>query len=511
MLSVVAQGSNPLLYQWYFNAAAGIAATNATSVVGHPTNALAGATNAMLVLRNVTAAQAGYYAVTVGNPYGSVIGGPALLSVVAAPVIVSEPSDVTVTNGGTAQFSVTAQGMSPLFYQWYVNGSNALAGATNTTLILSNVVPSQAAGYSVSVGNAYGSVRSADAVLTVLSGTVIVSGPSDETVTNGQTAKLSVVAQGSNPLIYQWYFNAAAGVAATNVTSVVGHPTNALAGATNAMLVLSNVTVAQAGYYAVTVGNPYGSAIGGPALLSVVAAPVIVSGPSDVTVTNGGTAQFSVTAQGMSPLFYQWYVNGSNALAGATNTTLILSNVVPSQAAGYSVSVSNAYGSVRSAEAVLTVLSGPIIVSGPSGQTVTNGQTAMLSVVAQGSNPLLYQWYFNAAAGIAATNATSVVGHPTNALAGATNAMLVLRNVTAAQAGYYAVTVSNPYGSAIGGTGIVKRGGGAIDCERTVGCDCDQWRNGPIQCDRPGDESSVLSMVCEREQCAGGSDQHDPF
>ena len=97
------------------------------------------------------------------------------------------------------------------------------------------------------------------------------------------------------------------------------------------MLVLNNVTVAQAGYYAVTVSNPYGSAIGGPALLSVVAAPLLVNGPSDVTVTNGGTAQFSVTAQGMSPLFYQWYVNGSNALAGATNTTLILSNVVPSQ------------------------------------------------------------------------------------------------------------------------------------------------------------------------------------
>ena len=134
------------------------------------------------------------------------------------------------------------------------------------------------------MGNAYGNVRSAEAVLTVLSGPIIVSGPSDQTVTNGQTAYLSVVAQGSNPLSYQWYFNAAAGIAATNVLSVVGDPTKALAGATNAMLVLSNVTVSQSGSYLVIVSNSLGVAVSAPASLRVVAPPEWIALTRDGTI-----------------------------------------------------------------------------------------------------------------------------------------------------------------------------------------------------------------------------------
>ena len=43
----------------------------------------------------------------------------------------------------------------------------------------------------------------------------------------------------------------------------------------------------------------------------------------------------------MTPLSYQWWFQGTNPLAGATNAMLALSNVQPAQAGEYLVVVSN--------------------------------------------------------------------------------------------------------------------------------------------------------------------------
>jgi hypothetical protein len=72
------------------------------------------------------------------------------------------------------------------------------------------------------------------------------------------------------------------------------------------------------------------------------------------TVTAGSTATFSVAASGTPPLSYQWGFDGTN-IAGATNTFLTLTNVQLSQAGNYSVLVTNAYGSILSSNALLTV------------------------------------------------------------------------------------------------------------------------------------------------------------
>jgi hypothetical protein len=75
--------------------------------------------------------------------------------------------------------------------------------------------------------------------------------------------------------------------------------------------------------------------------------------------------------------------------------------------------------------------SAPTIVADPQGQTNTAGQSATFTVVAGGSTPLSYQWYFNT----------------TTPLANATNAFLTLINIQATNAGTYSVTVSNVAGS----------------------------------------------------------------
>ncbi len=90
-------------------------------------------------------------------------------------------------------------------------------------------------------------------------------------------------------------------------------------------------------------------------------APVITKAPAGVTVSPGATVVFSATATGTAPLRYQWFKNGAS-IPSATNTTLTLTAVTASSAGNYSVSVSNAAGSVLSATATLTVKTTPITV-----------------------------------------------------------------------------------------------------------------------------------------------------
>jgi hypothetical protein len=76
--------------------------------------------------------------------------------------------------------------------------------------------------------------------------------------------------------------------------------------------------------------------------------------------------------------------------------------------------------------------SAPVIVADPQSQAVAAGGSAVFVVVAGGSAPLTYQWYFN-------TNTP---------VSSATNATLTLTNAQAEDAGAYSVLVSNSVGFA---------------------------------------------------------------
>jgi hypothetical protein len=65
---------------------------------------------------------------------------------------------------------------------------------------------------------------------------------------------------------------------------------------------------------------------------------------------------FSVTAAGAEPLTYQWFFNTNAPVQGASDATLVLTDVAPADAGTYSVTVSNLAGSVSSQPAALRVL-----------------------------------------------------------------------------------------------------------------------------------------------------------
>lgn len=160
-------------------------------------------------------------------------------------------------------------------------------------------------------------------------------------------------------------------------------------------------------------------------------APLVTSQPQSKTVAVGATVNFSVGASGSQPLRYQWRF-GNVELVGKTNSTLIISNVQPSDGGNYSVLITNTISSVTSSNALLTVLASVVITSSPQGQSIRVGSNVTFSVSAAGDGPLSYQWKFNGSTNIG----------------GATNSTFTINNVQLTNAGTYSVVVSNSVSSA---------------------------------------------------------------
>ncbi|HUD46070.1 MAG TPA: peptidylprolyl isomerase [Candidatus Baltobacteraceae bacterium] len=94
-------------------------------------------------------------------------------ALVSPPRIISQPPNLTVNTGSSADFSVTASNAAS--YQWELVGTRAITGATSATLALEDVSAIQSgSSYMVVITAPDGEVvTSAPAVLTVVPGTII--------------------------------------------------------------------------------------------------------------------------------------------------------------------------------------------------------------------------------------------------------------------------------------------------------------------------------------------------
>lgn len=156
--------------------------------------------------------------------------------------------------------------------------------------------------------------------------------------------------------------------------------------------------------------------------------PTIQTPPQNLNVIGGASANFSVAATGSGPLAYQWYFN-SNGIPGATATNYFIATVDATNAGNYFVVVSNSIGATTSSLATLTVILAPVITQSPSNQTVTTGLSANFTAAVIGAPMLAYQWRKNS-----------------NSIVGATATNYPIASVTAGDAGYYDLVVTNFYG-----------------------------------------------------------------
>jgi hypothetical protein len=305
--SVTAVGAAPLVYQWRLNG-----------------QDIAGATGPSLTLNNVQAAQAGRYTVRVSNRAGAALSAAATLTLQLPPIITQQPQNRIVAQGGTAQFGVAARGTLPLSYQWRFGGTD-LPGQTSQTLVVSNVQPANVGNYSVVITNTYGSLTSMVATLIIHQPPSITDQPDNVTVFAGSTVTLSVSAQGSPPLGYQWRYNG------INIS-----------GANNATLTLPNAQPGQSGQYTVRVTNLVGSVLSDVAVVTVVVPPVVSVTASDPIAAEPGpdTGEFTLSRTGSTalPLTVNFAVGGT-ATSGADFSPIASPVTIPAGAASTTVQV----------------------------------------------------------------------------------------------------------------------------------------------------------------------------
>jgi hypothetical protein len=475
-------GTQPMSLQWLFN--------------GVP---LPGETNSFLTITNAGPGHAGRYSVTVSNEFGFLISSNALLRV-TDPVILTQPEFRTAILGGQASFSVTVAGSLPIRYQWRHNGI-ALPGETNNTLLLRDITTNHGGAYSVIVNTAGGAVLSSNATLRVvdlpgddfrilalrtnnskvvdhdsltgddrggiavssnrvfytgdnstarfnagdLSGGVSLNRLYDGLVSNLRTETVYTLAAGNTPFSPQT-------AAAINALIELDPNTGTLV-TTRRINLSTNIPASYgsgifSGYDRIVIYN--GSRVFHISLPSGVVTdlgPMFFSAQGCENWAFWGVAEFFDHTLYLAHVGYPGIVrtrvpdglvepiSSFNNLSDMCSFTVSLSmyrwyfhHEGVSQFGGSLETVGYAEGDFLASFPPTAAQ----VVTQPTGQAVLEGSSAAFQVGVRGSRPLTYQWRRNG-----------------EAIPDATNAMLVLDPVTAAQAGAYSVAVSNAYGGAI--------------------------------------------------------------
>ncbi|HEY2951645.1 MAG TPA: immunoglobulin domain-containing protein, partial [Verrucomicrobiae bacterium] len=251
-----------------------------------------------------------------------------------------------------------------------------------------------------------------------------VTVPQDIAQGSGNSVTLTATATGDAPLSYQWRFNG-----------------QNLPGETNSILSLSNIQRANSGIYQVAAYNAAGSVLSTGAVLQVLARPAFAQSLTNVTTRPGSNVTFTVAATtDYPPLRFQWAFNGTN-ISGATNGSLIRTNVQLANDGVYVCAVTDALGLTNLAAATMTVYIAPALGLQPQSGTVLQGADVTFNVSAFGNPPpLSFRWRFKA-------NGSSTFVNLTNMIVTQTNSTYIVANAHPTNSGIYNVICTNVAGS----------------------------------------------------------------
>jgi uncharacterized repeat protein (TIGR02543 family) len=385
------------------------------------------------------------------------------------PTILLSPTNQTATAGGNVTFNVIATGSTPLSFQWQTNNAD-LPGATNTSLILTNLQISQGGNYGIVVTNLYGTA-STSAVLTVVPPPSCVpasagmvgwwrgEGNTGDQLGTNNGAFNNVVAYGSGEVGSAFLFD--------GVSSYVSISRSASLD-TGAQLTMeawikpdanSSLTCCK-GLFA---SDFYGITIGGAGIIAYIATTSGAGTSGDANAGAGAmvsVGQWHHVAGTYDGAKLQLYIDGQ----AWGNPLAISGSILPMQANSW-VSLGSEdgrkscpscigtryfkglideaalYNRALSASAISQIynagISGkcsftnaPVIVSQPLGRTVPIGSNITFTARAAGSPILSYQWLYQG-----------------SVIVGATNSSFVVTNVHPVNSGNYSMRVTNNAGS----------------------------------------------------------------
>ncbi len=327
-------------YQWYSVPAGGGSGTM-----------ISGATSAMLTLDNVQASDngTGYY-VEVTNSIGTTTSETVTLTVNEQPAFTAHPQGVTVVEDGSATFSATVTGNPTPTLQWQFSPNaetpmTDISGATSDTLELTGVTRAQAGFYQLVATNEFGTAESNEAELVVQYAPEITVDLADVAAGVGESVTLSVEGVAEPEPTYQW-FRIPPG----------GSTPEPISGATDADLVLTNLTLDDNGtqFYLVANNGIGGDVTSRTATLTVNEKAVVTVDPQSQTVLEGDPVTFSIQFTGNPTPTFQWFKDGV-AISGATDSSLTIDPTSRTDDAEYTVVATNEFGSDTSAAADLDV------------------------------------------------------------------------------------------------------------------------------------------------------------
>ena len=318
-----------------------------------------------------------------------------------SPFLSLNPTNQVVLLGSNATLNAAALGTPPLTYQWQLNGTN-LDGATNASLVLSNVQFTNEGNYAAVVSNDFGATNSTPAFVNVVDFTEALNATNLVWTTGGdapwfpetsithdgiaalqsgaiagsQQSTVSTTVSGPGTMSFWWKVSSETNNDYVNF-NVDGAEQARNSGLLNVwsqqIIYLTNSSHLLAWNYSknATVNGGSDAAWLDQVSYSLGGTPAfIVSNPASLIVPRSSNAVFAVVAQGTPPFSYQWQFYGTN-ISDATNATLTLNAITWTNDGVYSVVVSNAYGTVTSSNATLTMLRSLVVAWGNNiyGQT----------------------------------------------------------------------------------------------------------------------------------------------
>jgi len=300
----------------------------------------------------------------IGGSGGSWINGFQLVPYPLPTITSQPPAAPSATVGSAASLSIKATNWytNSFTYQWQKggvnlsdgstgNGGSSYSGTTNAVLSISNAQPGDAGNFSCVVSNVGGAVTSTVSALGITQSLIapsIASQPANVSVGVGISTNLTVSANGSAPLTYQWQVSTDNGATYTSIT-----------GATNASLSFASPSLSDSGLYQVIVTNGAGSITSSAATLTVTEVAISTQ-PVGGLFSTGSSQTLSVTVAANPPPAYQWQrsLDGYTFtnIGSGTNSSLTLT-IAATNSGFYRVVATNSVGSVTSSVVLASVAS----------------------------------------------------------------------------------------------------------------------------------------------------------
>lgn len=342
-----------------------------------------------------------------------------------APKFSVQPASFLAGFGETVKLKALASGTLPITYQWRFNGVN-LPGEVNDVLTIPAAKFEQEGTYRVTATNAYGTVDSNEAQLTV--GALF-----SELYNSGQDVNLAILPGDSNDLHY--------GLIESPDVNNLGPKAKVWSDAAPVPVFVWNGPVSSwigavanggvvAGKYVyrtqflVDSADPCTAVLEGTWLLNTIGEDILLNGKS-TGIKNTSELPYKVAES---------FTIDSGFVAGLNTLDFVVNNTAATAVTQTALRVE--LRGVGKALAAGT----PQIATQPQSRTVRSGGKTSLSLIASGRPPLSYQWLFN--------------GKPMTD-PNATLRTLPLNAVGAAKAGSYTVVVTNASGSVTSEAAVV--------------------------------------------------------